>query len=145
MTMNQEKKLKVVILESDPVVLDLLKGLLIFKGHNVFVFPDPTICPLFKISHCDCSKDYSCVDVIIADVGMPNMGGIDFFERQMQRGCKIPAGQKLLLGDPVSPEQQAAIAKLGCQYIQKPFNTFEIINWLDECVNISPEGPSLSG
>jgi CheY-like chemotaxis protein len=74
-----------------------------------------------------------CADVIISDIMMPKMDGIEFFKNQRQRGCKAPDANKALMSASVSPLQQTAVAELGCHFIRKPFHIAEIRQWLEEC------------
>ena len=120
-----------MIFEDDPIILKLFKGLFVFKGLDVVSYSEPTKCPLFKDSQCECQKDSPCADVIIADMEMRNMTGLELFDLQRKRGCKAPDGNKLLLGENLTSEQEAAIQNLGCKFITKPFNKYEIVKWME--------------
>lgn len=134
--MAAEKKLKVIIFENDQTILTRFKGLFKFKGHDVLSYSEPAACPLFNDLQCDCPQDSPCADVFIADMNMGKMTGLDFFEHQRKKGCKAPDGNKLLLGDEVTAEQQRALKNLGCGFIKKPFNAYDVAKWVERRATI---------
>ncbi|MDT8421386.1 MAG: response regulator [Desulfuromonadales bacterium] len=137
---REDNRPKVMIFEDDPVILKLFKGLFVFNGHDVVSYSDPSKCPLLKDSLCECQRESPCADVIIADMEMRNMTGLELFALQSKRGCKAPDGNKLLLGNKLTAEQQATILRLGCRFIRKPFNTYEIVKWMEACTRRLFEG-----
>lgn len=138
--MDEEKKLKVIIFEENQTILRRFKELFKFKGHNVLSYSEPTVCPLFKDTQCDCPKDSPCADVLIADMTMEHMTGLEFFEHQRKRGCKTPDGNKLLLVEEITADQKRAIGNLGCGYIKKPFNEYDFAKWMERRVRMTYEG-----
>lgn len=138
--MADDKKLKVIIFEKDQAILSRFKGLFNFKGHDVLSYSEPAVCPLFNDSQCDCPQDSPCADVLIADMQMGQMTGLEFFEHQRKKGCRTPDGNKLLLVDEISAEQRRAIKNLGCGFIKKPFNAYDVANWLERRARITCEG-----
>jgi FixJ family two-component response regulator len=135
-----DKKLKVIIFEHDQTILNRFKGLFNFKGHDVLSYSEPDTCPLLTDMQCDCPKDSPCADVLIADMQMGKMSGLEFFEHQRKKGCKTPDGNKLLLGEEITAEQQRAIKNLGCGFIKKPFNAYDVANWVERRATIIYEG-----
>ena len=131
--MRDDNKPKVMIFEDDPIILKLFKGLFVLNGHDVVSYSEPSQCPLLNDSQCECQMDSPCADVIIADMEMRDMTGLELFALQRKRGCKAPEGNKLLLGKKLTPEQQTVIHDLGCRFIKKPFNTYEIVKWMEAC------------
>lgn len=128
------KKLRIIIFEDDPALVELLKQLLVHKGHDVNVFPDPTTCPVYRNHETDCPRNSPCADVIISDHMMPNMTGMDFLKLQRLRGCKASDKNKVLItGKVIDDDLKKAIDELGCHYIKKPFRVAEILKWVDEC------------
>lgn len=138
--MLEEKKLKVIIFEDDPVILNRFRSLFVFNGHSVLSYSDPATCPLFRGSECNCQKDSPCADVIVAEMDMRGLTGLEFFQRQRDRGCRALDRNKLLLGSDLTAEQQAAINKLGCRFIKKPFDAYEVAKWLEECAKVYYSG-----
>lgn len=129
--MDREKKLKVIIFENDQILLNRFKAMFDFKGHDVLSYTDPAVCPLFANPQCNCPKDSPCADILIAGVKVGTMSGIEFFQNQRKKGCKASDRNKLLLGGDLTPEQQTIINNLGCGFIKKPFNEYEVAEWIE--------------
>ncbi|MBW2690329.1 MAG: response regulator [Deltaproteobacteria bacterium] len=126
--------MRIIIIEDDQTLATLIKNLLFIKGHEVQVFSDPTVWPIYKDHEPQCPKNSSCADVIISDHLMPNMTGIDFFKLQRLRGCNVlDANKALVTGSDIDDGLKNDIEELGCHYICKPFRVSEIIKWIDEC------------
>jgi CheY-like chemotaxis protein len=126
--------MRIIIFEDDQTLATLIKNLLFIKGHDVQVFSNPTVWPIYKNHEQQCPKNSSCADVIISDHIMPNMTGIDFFKLQRSRGCKVlDANKALVTGSFINAGLKHDIEELGCHYISKPFRVAEIIKWIDEC------------
>ena len=134
-----DKQLRIIVLENDPTLAGLLQLSLENKGHTVKVFDNPEACPIFKKHEQKCPKDDPCADVIITDLMMPNISGIDFLTIQRRRGCKAPDANKAIIsGAAISEEQQKAIDELGCKFFKKPFRLIELVQWVDECAKRVP-------
>ncbi len=127
------KKLRVIVLEDDIAMSDLFRKVLQGFGCEVQAFPDPTACAVFGNPECDCLMDEPCADVLITDMMMPNMGGIELFRLQRKRGCKALDANKALMSAVTTTQQQAAVKELGCHFFRKPFKFIEIKQWLNEC------------
>lgn len=126
------RQLKILLFEDDPALTTLLMTVLSGKGHHVLAFSDPTACSVFNLPDCDCPKDSPCADVVISDITMPNMTGIEFFKLQQKRNCKALAANKALMSA-ANQDNRDAVADLGCQFFGKPFKLTEIVDWVDEC------------
>lgn len=128
------KKLKIIVFEDDPALANLIKQVLIPHGHDVHVFSDPTVCPIYRDHKVECPKKSQCADVIITDHMMPNMSGLDFLKFQRMRGCKaLDANKALITGSKMHADLKHGIDELGCHYIKKPFKIAEIVKWVGEC------------
>ena len=63
-------KLKIMVLEQDQVLRELLRTYFSAYGHDVLSFPDPKACPLYGKrldEQCFCSNESPCADVVLAD------------------------------------------------------------------------------
>ena len=91
-------KLRIIVIDDDPAVNLLLKTALSTRGHHVLTFTDPTECPCpaLKQTSCSCPQEFPCADIIISDIVMPNMSGIEFFKVQEAKGCKAFIENKTL-------------------------------------------------
>jgi len=71
-------------------------------------------------------KEYS---IILLDVKMPNMDGIEFLQRLREKHCDVPV--LIITGYPSIPNAAAAMRLGACDYVTKPF-TSEEITWAVE-------------
>jgi len=137
---DEKMKLKVIIFEDGKSTLNKFKEVFKFKGHDVISYAQSSSCPLFKDTQCECPKDSPCADIVIADMAMEHMTGLEFFEHQRKRGCKTPDGNKLLLVDKITAEQKREISNLGCGFIKKPINEYDFANWMERRAKMTYEG-----
>lgn len=128
------KKLRILVLEDDPSLANLIKLTLVQKGHEVQVFSDPTRCPVYRDHETQCPNRTACADVIISDQMMPNMTGLDFLQLQRMRGCKaLDENKAIISGSIMDAELKKTINELGCHFIKKPFRVGTVVEWVDEC------------
>ena len=129
-----EKTHRIIIFEDDPSLTKLLFLTLTKEGHSVQTFNDPTACPVYKDHEKECPKDKACADVIITDLMIPNMTGIDFLLLQRERGRKAQDHNKALISvAALTEETRRSSNELGCKFFKKPFKISELIDWVDEC------------
>jgi DNA-binding NtrC family response regulator/glycine cleavage system H lipoate-binding protein len=72
---------------------------------------------------CATEKDYS---IILLDIKMPNMDGIEFLEKLREKKPDVPV--LIITGYPSIPNASAAMRLGACDYVTKPF-TSEEITW----------------
>jgi CheY-like chemotaxis protein len=142
--MSEQPRLRIFIFDDDPAITRLLQIMLSHKGHHVRTFPNPTACPVYNRTACTCPQDLPCADVIITDIMMPHMSGIDMLALQKAHGCKALAANKALLSASVNAEIQQAAADLGCHFLKKPFRINEVLDWLEECAQRLPANRQLA-
>lgn len=124
-------RIRVFVFDDNENLRSMLWHLLDSRGYEVFTFPDPGLCPLHLATGCPCPEDQACGDIIISDVNMPNVSGLEFVENQMKKGCKVK--NVALMSGAWSDSDFQYAQRLGCQPLHKPFTTDEINKWLDEC------------
>jgi len=66
-------------------------------------------------------KDY---DIVLLDIKMPNMDGIEFLEKLREKKPDVPV--LIITGYPSIPNASAAMRLGACDYVTKPFTTEEI-------------------
>ncbi|MDT8444869.1 MAG: response regulator [Desulfuromonadales bacterium] len=138
------KKLRIILLEDEKAISDLLGKIIQGFGHEVLAFPDPTACHFCNNRGSKCPQEYPCADVILTDNMMPNLKGIDYLKLIRTRNCKILDENQALMSAAISPEHQQDIHALGCQFFQKPFMINSLHSWLNECAGRISEGRLLA-
>lgn len=135
-------KLKVLILDSDNSMRELLRIFLHGSGHDTMAYKDPSACPIFNNlldSKCCCPRETPCADVVIADMEMPIISALDFFRLQRERGCKALDANKAVMSCSVNLAVVKAMKIFGCHHITKPFRLTEVRKWVEECAKRSQQ------
>ena len=127
------RKPRIIILDDEPLILDMLGRFFGQRGYEVFLSAEPVICPLYEKSAESCEQLLSCADVVITDLKMPKMSGIELLERQTQRGCKLDIRNKAVMSAHLDEDAMKRIRNLGCTYFEKPFRLSALSGWLHEC------------
>lgn len=120
---------RVLIFDDDPLIRQLLWAVCDRRGYEVFTFPDPGLCPLHTTDSCPCETGRSCSDIIISDLKMPNVMGLDFVEELIGKGCRCR--NVALMSGSWSDDEFHRAQRLGCKVFAKPFHVSQIIEWLD--------------
>jgi DNA-binding response OmpR family regulator len=121
-------KLRALIFDDDAMIRQLLWTVFDQRGYQVFTFPDPGLCPLSSAHHCTCPTSGVCADVIISDLNMPNVKGLDFVEALREKGCTCHA--IALMSGSWSEEDESRGRRIGCKLFAKPFTISELNDWL---------------
>jgi len=126
------RPLKAVIIDDDPTELVILKRILQRRGHKVLAYDNPLDSPLHKCGKCPCSlHDSNCPDLIISDVHMPVMNGVDLLESVMSKGCHC-RHLALISGHGLANSDLLRVAKYGTRYFLKPLDLDDFYPWLDK-------------
>ena len=138
-------KIRALVFEDDESMRELLALLLEKRGYEVMAFSDPTVCNLYTRNECPCQRDYACSDIIITDVEMPRMTGLELLEHQARNGCKALPENKAVISGIWTPERREEAERLGCRTFEKPFPLDDLDKWLDECEKRIAPGRKLTG
>lgn len=111
---------RVLIFDDDPGMRRALLRILTRRGCEVFAFPKATPC-----MKCFCQGRERCVDVILSDISMPEVRGVDFIENQRRVGCR--AKQFGLMSGDWSAADRERAELLGCRLFEKPINLLELV------------------
>ena len=126
--------MRVLILDDDQDIRSLLETALAGKGHEVTSLSDPTEFPLFTTQKCPCEPQNSCTDVLLADIVMPNMEGIEFVKGLKEKGCwPLKLGNVAIISGYLTLHYMSELHSMGIHYFRKPFELQEITSWVDEC------------
>ena len=129
-SMKKNAGFRILVFDDHQEILNLLKNVFDSRGYEVLTYPHPGACPLFDKEICSCPDGQSCTDIILTDINMPMMRGIDFIEKQIKKGCQC-RHLALMSGDYTSDEMQRA-NELGLKFFLKPFEIADIFDWLDQ-------------
>ena len=136
--MRSPVRLRVIILDDEPLIRRLLFTVLDRRGSEVFTFADPGDCPLHGVLECPCPAGARCADVILSDVQMGEIDGIDFVRDLTHKGCRQPHFELMS-----ARWHTAAITRaerLKCPLLAKPVATANVIRWLEQIeLSISPD------
>jgi len=124
-----EMKLRVIILEDNDAIRNLLSVILEERGYEIHSFNSPAICPLQITPECRCRGEQACVDVIISDLDMPAVTGLEFIENQKRKHCKCR--HIALMSGNLTDAVIRQAKGLECKTFAKPFNLSDIIEWLE--------------
>jgi DNA-binding NtrC family response regulator len=127
------RKKKAIVYDDEPMILGLLSEILSLKDYEVFSFNKPHVCSLYNSIAESCENFIPCADVLITDIIMPGINGIDLLEKQQERGCKMHPGNKAVISGALSLSDEKKITDMDVKYFQKPFEYSDISTWLDEC------------
>ena len=124
------RKIRALLLEDNDLIRSLMSTVLESRGYEVFKFSTPAICPLQKTPACGCADNSRCADIILSDLGMPAVSGIEFIKNQKEKKCKTPYIAMMSGNWPAEDVKTAR--ELKCKVFNKPFNMAEIEEWLDD-------------
>jgi DNA-binding response OmpR family regulator len=126
--------MRILILDDDPDICALLEAALTGKGHTVISHSDPTEFPLFNKQICPCKPEDFCTDVLIADIVMPKIKGIEFVKDLRNKGCwPLKLGNVAVMSGFLTLHYLNELHSMGIHYFRKPFELREIFNWLEKC------------
>lgn len=141
-------KLRILIIDDDAEIRDLLKISLSARGHEVTALSNPSEFPFLDDGTCPCPKDTPCADILITDNIMPKIEGIDFFKKLINCGCQpLVKGNMAIMSAYLTIHYMNELNNLGIHYFRKPFNLKDINDWVDLCqsrIEQSSSNPSLS-
>lgn len=123
-----DKKKKILYVDDEPINLQLFE-INFSKKYDVITAKD-------GFSGLDTLKDNRDVNVIISDMKMPNMNGIEFIKKAKE----IYPEKKfyILTGFEITDEILKALeTKLILQYFSKPFNFNEIDTAVSKAINLT--------
>ena len=123
-------KIKAIVLDDDDSIRTITSEILKDRGYEVCASSEPLFSPVYLNEECTCPDEY-CSTIVITDINMPNMTGLEFIEHQKSMGCKFQ--NVAVMSGRWTNEALAHANRLGCQTFSKPFKITEIIKWLDEC------------
>ena len=124
-------RIRAIVFDDEKVIRTFLRQVLQKRGYEVFTFPEPDLCPLHHKGGCGCTKGQACTDIIISDINMPNVTGLQFVENQLNKGCKVK--HMALMSGAWSNSDLERAEQLGCHTFHKPIRLNDLEQFLDQC------------
>jgi len=124
-------KYRTILCEDNEHVSEILNYIFKERGHEVFSFEDAGDCPLSSLTECNCNHNNPCFDIIISDVSMPKVNGLEFVENLRKKGCRIK-NIALVSGYWVEKDISRA-EEIGCTVFHKPLYPEELFEWVTTC------------
>lgn len=124
------RKTRTIVLEDNLTEQGILKYLLKARNHEVITYDNPSICPLQINPECRCNDNERCTDILISDLNMPIINGLDYIKNQRLKGCKCKS--VALVSSELSEDVRIRAEELSCRVFSKPYDTSDIFNWLDD-------------
>lgn len=125
--------MKVVVIDDDPSILSLLQTLLRRRGYTVLAYHTPLECPLYHAKSCPCEASNPCPDVLISDLDMPDVNGMQLIEDIHARGC-LCKHVAIITGQGLQEQDMRRMAKFGTRFFLKPVEFDELYAWIDRVV-----------
>ena len=125
--------MKILVVDDDPTICEMLNILLSTKGHQVSTYLDPTATPIMQERETNCSRGCHCADAMLIDYFMPNMNGLEFLKLLEERGCSAVRGNKAMITAYDTGELRQELEQLGIKCFHKPFKLLELNQWLEDC------------
>jgi len=113
---------RVLVVDDEAAIRELLKSVLENEGHQVDTASDGST-GLGYIS----ANRYG---LILLDIRMPGMGGIEVFEKARQIAGSIGARTILMTGDIMDPDTKETVRRIGLPCISKPFELKDLMSVL---------------
>lgn len=126
--------MRILILDDDKALREMLGEALTARGHDVSLFADPTEATVFHGQNCPCVPEDACAEVIIADIVMPSMKGIELVKSLKDNGCwPLSVGNVAIVSGYLTLHYMNELNDMGIQYFRKPFTIRDICEWVDSC------------
>lgn len=124
---------KVLLFDDDKDILETLGEYLCDNDYDVETYSDPSKWRCCKSGSDVCPIDESetCTDIIITDIRMPNMTGVDFIRSLEKKKCKVK--NIAFMTGAANEDQLQFVQDNGYKLFKKPFNLDEIESWIKSC------------
>lgn len=123
------RKPRILIFDDEAIILKLLEHCFVKLGFEVFSYQTPVVCPFNKNSNGGCESLSACADLMLSDFQMPRMTGIELFQLQEQRGCKLGRKMKAIMSGHSDVGLLTRCEDLGYRFIEKPFACSDLSHW----------------
>lgn len=127
------ERTRIILLGDQEEISGLYYLYLRSKGYDVFHFLSPITCALLIEQICTCPRDHVCADIIITQMDMETMSGLDLLRYQSEKGCHALAQNKAIIAAKLTEVHVKEAGSLGCKMFQKPFRLVDLMTWIQDC------------
>ncbi len=120
---------RLLVVEDDPDVRDLISMRLVMVGHRVIAMPDADLAM-------DSVDQFGQPDAYVLDVGLPGINGFELLTTLRDRLPHIPA---IFLSASARESDIRRGHELGAAYLTKPFAAHALLDAVDEAVTGRPQ------
>jgi two-component system response regulator FixJ len=124
-------KTRIFFVDDDEQNRNLMKRFLEHYGYEVSVFGTGKVCEMDEEQKCMLDDTGRCADIIISDIHMPIISGVEFVEKLISSQCKCP--NIALISGGWSSEKLQKAKSFNCKIFEKPFEFEDILGWIREC------------
>jgi CheY-like chemotaxis protein len=114
---------RILVIDDESSVVELVRAALQLEGHTVFCASDG-VSALGMI-------DAQRFDLVISDLKMPGIGGIDVFQHCLNSQPDVAERFLVLTGDLMSFETRQFLVKHEIPYILKPFDIRSLVEMVN--------------
>ncbi len=123
--------LKVLIIDDSPVDLLYLQRVFQHRRYQIQAYSDPVLTPVYRCRRCPCSLEaYGCPDLVVSDVVMPVVNGVELLEGFVRKGCRC-RHLALISGNELAEAEFGRISNYGARFFAKPLDLDDFYDWLD--------------
>ena len=121
------KKRNALVLDDDIQIQDLVRMVLELQDYHVFSYCSPIESPHFTriVRHPSTNR---CADLIITDIVMPEMTGIEFVKQIRKDECSIK--HIAIISGYWDDTAMAEAKSMNCKTFEKPFDLIELQEWI---------------
>lgn len=135
MGVNQNRRLRILAVDDKPVLLKTLQRML-DEHHDVKVTENGRMARAMLIEHAE------EMDVIICDVGMPDISGPDLYRFLADKHPELARKLIFIVGDVDAPRMKDFMSGIDNPCVQKPFTKEELMLAIEKVASLRAVGDS---
>ncbi len=129
---HMNRRRKAIVIDDLDFCREVLADALLERGYDVSSYSEAHQLPFCAEDGSGCPSESGCADLILTDNKMPSLSGLEMFEQQIAKGCKLMDGKRAVISGSWTQEEKAKAAAIGCQTFQKPCYLDQLYSWLDK-------------